>query len=189
MEKQDGLTWHAKWSVEKFSAEDIAAAGLDPSVAERDDIVKAGVEPYEQIDREGNLLMYGGASLLWEVLEGNGTTTAAQTLTYIDDTNGYIGVGASATAAAATQTDLLTTPTRKVFDGTYPQHTDGDSLSSHADVVYKATFATGDANIAWNEWGIFNASTGGRMLNRKVESLGTKTSAASWAFTVTLSLS
>jgi len=37
---------------------------------------------------------------------------------------------------------------------------------------------------------VFNSATGGtgRMLNRKVESLGTKTSAASWAFTVTLTL-
>lgn len=188
MERTEGLTWKAKWQVEKFDAADIEAAGLDPAVAERDAIVAAGVDPTEVIEREGNLLMYGGASLLWEALMGNGTDTAAQTLTYIDDTNGYIGVGNSNTAAAATQTDLLGTDDRVVFDGSYPDHTDGTG-SGAEDIVFKSTFTTGDANFDWEEWGVFNAATGGRMLNRKVESLGTKTVAASWAFTVTLSLS
>jgi hypothetical protein len=43
-------------------------------------------------------------------------------------------------------------------------------------VSFKSSFATGEANFAWNEWGIFNSASGATMLNRKVESLGTKTS-------------
>ena len=43
--------------------------------------------------------------------------------------------------------------------------------------------------LAAKEWGIFNASSGQRMLNRKVTDLGTKTSAASWVFTVTITIS
>ena len=57
---------------------------------------------------------------------------------------------------------------------------------SNNSVTFKATFDTADANWNWNEWGVFNASTEGVMLNRKVENLGTKTSSATWVFTVTL---
>ena len=46
----------------------------------------------------------------------------------------------------------------------------------------------GDANFAWAEWGLFNASTSGRMLNRKVFSGGTKTSAEAWSLTISLTL-
>jgi len=75
------------------------------------------------------------------------------------------------------------------MDATFPSHTDGTSSGS-ASIQFKSTFGTSDANWAWAEWGVFNSPTAatGRMLNRKVESLGTKTSAASWAMTVTLSL-
>lgn len=148
-------------------------------------------EPYEIIDGNTNLLMYGGASCLWECLEGNGTGTGGQTLTYFDNSNAYIGVGADNTAAAATQTDLVATGANVVrvgMEATYPQHTDA-TTSGAATVTYRSLFGTASGNFAWQEWGIFNGSSGGRMLNRKVESLGTKTSAASWTFTVTLTLS
>ena len=93
----------------------------------------------------------------------------------------YIGVGASSTAFAASQTDLITTPTRKQVDGAPTQPASNT-------MRWVATFATGDANIAWNEWGIFNAASSGTMLSRKVESLGTKTVAQTWQFTVDLTL-
>lgn len=105
--------------------------------------------------------------------------TIGAAVTAFNNANAYIGVGASTTAHAVGQTDLITTPTRKAMDATYP--------SGAANVItFRSTFATGDANIAWNEWGVFNASTGGTMLNRKVESLGTKTGTQTWQFTVTL---
>lgn len=144
---------------------------------------------YDEVSIDGNLLMYGGASAQWQTLIGNGTTTSGQALTYFNNANAHIGVGDSSTAEAATHTDLqaATNKLRKAMDATYPQHTDGTVVGS-ASAVWRATFATGDANWAWNEWGLFNGSSGGRMLNRKVQSLGTKTSAASWQLTVTLSL-
>lgn len=96
-----------------------------------------------------------------------------------------IGVGDSATAFAATQTDLVaaTNKLRKAMDATYPQVA-GNVLT------FRSTFATADANWAWNEWAVFNttAASGGTMFNRKVESLGTKTNTQSWQFTVTLTL-
>lgn len=139
--------------------------------------------PYAVEEIEGNLLLIGGASALWERLIGT-------SITVFDNTNAYLGVGDSTTAAADTQTDLqaATNKLRKVQDATYPQHTDSTSTSGAKSITYKATFGTSDANWVWNEWGLFNASSAGRMLNRKVESLGTKTSAATWTLTVTLSL-
>lgn len=186
---REAAKWRVKATLEKFDASAILAAGLDPATAQRDAILAAGVQPTEVIEREGNLLMNGGASCLWQCLIGNGTGTASQTLTYFDNSNAHIGVGDSTTTAAATQTDLqaATNKARKAMDSTYPQHTDGTSSGS-ATITFKATFGTSDANFAWQEWGLFNASSGGRMLNRKVESLGTKTSAASWAFTITVTL-
>jgi hypothetical protein len=153
-------------------------------------LLEAGIEP-EFVEINSNLLMYGGASCQWQTLLGNGTATAGQALTFFNNAQAAIGVGDSTTAAAATQTDLVaaTNKLRKAMDATYPQHTDGVVVGS-ASIVFRSTFATGDANFAWQEWGIFNSATAatGRMLNRKVESLGTKTSASTWTLTLTLTL-
>lgn len=173
----DVLRWRAVWKVEKYDGdwtpEQIAAADAPA--------------PFAVIEREGNLLMYGGVSCLWQCLIGNGTATAGQTLTYFNNGNAYLGVGDSTTAAAATQTDLWGQQLRKAMDATYPQHTDATS-SGAASIVFKSTFGSSDANFAWQEWGVFNGSSGGRMLNRKVESLGTKAGGTTWALTVTLSI-
>jgi hypothetical protein len=101
--------------------------------------------------------------------------------TFFNNANSHIGVGDSTTAFNASQTDLVaaTNKLRKAMDATYPSG--GSNV-----ITFRSTFATGDANFAWQEWGVFNASSGGTMLNRKVESLGTKTSAQTWQFTVTL---
>jgi hypothetical protein len=135
--------------------------------------------------------MYGGASVQWQTLLGNGTATAGQALTYFNNAQAAIGVGDSTTAAAATQTDLqaATNKLRVGMDATYPQHTDG-TTSGSASAVFRSTFSTAQANWAWQEWVVANSATAGtgRILNRKVESLGTKTSAASWQMTVTLTL-
>lgn len=176
---QDAVRWRAVWRVEKYDG-DWTAEQIATGDAPR---------PYEVLEREGNLLMYGGVSCLWQMLIGNGTATAAQTLTYFNNANAQIGVGDSTTAAAATQTDLqaATNKLRKAMDATYPQHTDA-TTSGAASIVFKSTFASADANFAWQEWGIFNGASGGRMLNRKVESLGTKASGTTWALTVTITL-
>jgi hypothetical protein len=102
-------------------------------------------------------------------------------VTAFNNANAYIGVGDSTTAHAVGQTDLqaATNKLRKAMDATYP------SVATNV-VTLRSTFATTDANYAWQEWGVFNASSAGTMLSRKVESLGTKTSAQTWQFTVTL---
>jgi hypothetical protein len=108
-------------------------------------------------------------------------STIAAAATPFNNANSYIGVGDSTTAFAASQTDLqaATNKMRKAMDATYP--------SGAANVItFRSTFATTDANWAWQEWGIFNASSAGTMLSRKVESLGTKTNTQTWQFTTTL---
>ena len=103
-----------------------------------------------------------------------------------NNANAHIGVGTSSTAFAATQTDLQGSPVRKAMVATYPQR-------SGAALTFRSLFGTADANQAWNEWGVFNGSgsgtagpTGVVMLNRKTESMGTKTSAELWQITVTV---
>ena len=109
--------------------------------------------------------------------------TIGAAVTPFNNANAFIGVGDSTTAQTVAQTDLqaATNKMRKAMDATYP--------SGAANVItFRSTFGTADANWAWQEWGIFNNGTNGSgtMLSRKVESLGTKTSAQTWQFTVTL---
>lgn len=153
-----------------------------PGVAE-DRCADPSVEPDEVLESEDNLLLIGGASALLQRLIGTAITA-------FDASNAHLGVGDSTTAAADTQTDLQasTNKLRKAMDATYPSHSDSTSSSGAKTITFRATFGTSEANFAWQEWIIANASSGGRALNRKVENLGTKTSAQTWQLTVTLTL-
>lgn len=103
-----------------------------------------------------------------------------EAVTAFNNANAYIGVGDSSTAFDAAQTDLqaASNKLRKAMEATYPQRT------ANA-VDFRSLFGTAEANFAWAEWGVFNAAAAGTMMNRKVEALGTKTSAQSWQLTVT----
>ena len=149
-----------------------------------DDDLAAGVEPYEHLWDEGNLLVYGGASALWHFL-----VDSTPSLTVFDNTNAYIGVGDSSTATTAGMTDLQgASKTRNAMTATFPQHTDA-TTSGGASCVWKITVAAGTATHAWNEWGLFNAAAAGRMFNRKVKAFGTKGAGDAWTLTVTFTAS
>lgn len=165
----EDVRWRCHWKLEKFNWEGPV------------DELPANLPPWEVLEGQGNLLMYGGASILWELLIGAGGTV-------FSNANAHIGVGDSSTAAAATQTDLqaVTNKLRKAMDATYPIHVDGVT-SPAASISFKSSFSSSEANYVWAEWAVFNALAAGRMLNRKVEALGTKTGGA-WALTVTLTL-
>lgn len=100
--------------------------------------------------------------------------------------NAHIGAGGGAGATGAfakTQTDLQgASKTRKAMDATFPTV----SGTPAAVITAKSTFATGDANYAWDEVALFNASSAGRMFSRLVQSFGTKTSSAVWVMTLTV---
>lgn len=184
----DAVRWRARWSIHKY---DDPTGAIAEALADGADLDAFAAHLVDVLEREGNLLMYGGASCLWQCLIGNGTGTAGQALTYFNNGNAALGVGDSTTAAAATQTDLqaATNKLRKGMDATYPQHTDA-TTSGAATITFRATFGSSDANFAWQEWIVANSPTAGtgRALNRKVESLGTKASGTTWVFTVTLTL-
>lgn len=98
-----------------------------------------------------------------------------EAVTAYNNANAFLGSGDSTTAFAATQTDLqaASNKVRIAMSATFP--TRATNVLS-----FRSLFDTGDANWAWQEWGLFNASTAGTMFSRKVESLGTKTSAQQW---------
>jgi len=118
-----------------------------------------------------------GRNLLADALNGDAITP-------YNAANAYIGVGDSNTAFNAAHTDLqaASNKLRVAMDATFP-------TKAVNVLTYQATYTTGQANFAWNEWGIFNASSGGTMLCRKVESLGTKTSAQAWQINCAITVS
>lgn len=124
---------------------------------------------------DGNLLLNTGINALLNLLIGSGTA--------FNYTNARIGVGDSSTAAAAAQTDLQAS-TNKAYaamDATYPQ-------VSGQTVTFRATFGSGVAAFAWNEFVIKNNATG-ICLNRKVEAHGSKASADTWVVQVQITIS
>jgi hypothetical protein len=196
---RDSIEWRCERTIRKFNTSEgelLELFTLD-ELAKLTDAEKLsalesnGAEPYEVLDREGNLLMFGGASFLWEAAIGNGTATAGQTLTYFNNAQAAIGVGDSVTAAAGTQNDLqaASNKLRKAMDATYPTHTDG-TASGNATITFRSTFGLTDANYHWQEWIIANSATAGtgRALNRKVEDNGTKVSTAIWQFSIAVTL-
>jgi hypothetical protein len=121
-----------------------------------------------------------GFTAIASLLMADGSVTA------FNNANAYLGVGDDTTAFAATQTDLnpgvSSNKLRAGMAATYPQR-------SGAQITFQCSFTTAQANWAWQENGIFNAASGGTMLTRKVENLGTKTSASTATFTKTLTIS
>ena len=139
-----------------------------------------GRAPDSAEEYEGNILTTVGAGDLWKGLTGG-------SLTVFSNANAYIGVGdgnGSVPTVNASDTDLTATTNklRVAMDSTFP------TLSTNT-AVFQSTYGTSQANFAWNEWGVFNASSSGDMLNHKGQALGTKVNTASWQLKVTLSLS
>jgi superfamily II DNA or RNA helicase len=66
----------------------------------------------------------------------------------------------------------------------------GDAYRPRVTITFQSSFGALQANYAWNEVSIFNSATAsiGRMLNRLVQSFGTK-SGGTWSMTVTVTIS
>jgi hypothetical protein len=129
-------------------------------------------EPFEVIDSDPNLALTAGITLMWQLAAGLGGTAWSAS-------NARIAVGTdTTTAAAAGQTALVAESARQIVDAA--PNVSGASIS------FTATFGTGSANVAWNELGVTNASSGGTFLNRLRQGFGTKASSSSWVATLTL---
>lgn len=172
-ERHDPATWQVHTKIAKydgdFTAEQIDAGEADGALI-------------EVLEDDGNLLLIGGVSLLWELAIGN---RAAGALEYLNNGNARIGVGTSAAAEADTQTALQAGGVFKAMDATYPLHTDTTGTAGSKTITWRSTFASADANQVWAEWGVDN---GTRLLNRKVAANGTKASGQTWQFSVTVTI-
>lgn len=167
-QRESGL-WMSEFRLEKYEGDVEDFRGREREFFAR--------RPYEVLEGEKNVLANAGITALLQLL------TAAASPTAFSNAAGFLGVGDSNTAAAASQTDLqaATNKLRKAMDATFP------SVSAQT-ATWKSTFASSDANFAWEEWAIFNASSSGTMLNRKATTMGTKASGTSWALTVTVTV-
>jgi hypothetical protein len=196
----DSIKWDVLATIEKFDASDIEAYArqgrfetVDRSdgglYVPRHEIVAAGIQPYEVVTSTGNLLTTAGVTRIWNLVTNQGATQA------FDSTHTRVGVGNTGNAAgseAAGDTDLAASAgsTNRQF-----KTVGGAGTVSTNTLSFTATFGTSLANFAWNEWGIDQGTADATtvtapLLNHKIVSggLGTKTSSASWAFTVTVSL-
>jgi hypothetical protein len=164
-----GVMIRRHWRIEKYLGD----------FKEAKDIPK-DLKPYEVLDLgEENLLLNEGINELWTLACGTGGTK-------FDNTNAYIGVGDSNTAADASQTGLqaATNKLYKAMDGGYPTY--GTSQKA----TWRSTFGSDDANFTWNEITVANGgSDSAKNLNRKVQSMGTKASGTTWVATLEITLS
>lgn len=144
-----------------------------------------GMVPDKIVVVPGNLLLNEGLQRLADLLIGAGGTA-------YNNANAFIGVGDSATAEAASQTDLQagTNHFYKGMNVTLPTR-------ASQTITWASDFTTTEANYVWNEWSVSAGATsasgsgfliGTTNLNRKVTSLGTKTT-GTWTLTAQITFS
>lgn len=178
----DSFNWNVEWEVHKYKTDTA------------DDVRQNKIEPYEVLNKKGNLLMYKGASSMWEYMLGNGTTSAGSALAYFNNSNSRIVVGTSTISVSGLQTNLQSgtaTYSRAIgtMEATYPQHLNVNDAAAGT-VTFKSIYGPGVAEFDWNEWGIFNGTAAtSTMLNRKQEYLGIKQGGETWTLLVNIRLS
>lgn len=189
IEAADFITWSPVALVEKWDADQLAFVQRRTGIlAPSGDVLAAHVAPYEVVEAAGNLLTTAGLNRLTSLMTAAGGQAATAT-------SARLGVGNSTTAAAVGQTDLQAAAGAanrqfKVMDATYPTQANGV-------LTLKSTFPTTEANFAWDEWCVDigtptvvdGTTVAALMLNRRVQALGTKTSAGTWALTATITIS
>jgi uncharacterized cupin superfamily protein len=181
MEKTlDRVSWKAKWRIDKFKdpTNEIAKA-LQTGTPTDQAISLYGKAFICTEEFEANIALNEGLQELIDIICGLGTPTKW------DNSNARLGVGDSNTAESATQTGLqaATNKTFKAMDTGYPQR-------SNQTAEWRATFGSGDANYAWEEYTIVNAADdSGKNLNRKTASKGTKSSGETWTLSISITFS
>ena len=152
------------------------------------------------------LLVNTGGNYTAKALRESSAASGSQPNTSLKFTNAdsKIGVGDSTTAAAVAQTDLqaASNKLRKAVDATFPllvgdQYTRANPTTGATEtvtltdrqIVFRSTYASSEANYSWQEFAIFNAASGGTMLDRFVSNQGTKVAGQVWEVTITLTFS
>lgn len=124
-----------------------------------------------------NLFLTVGINELWKLFSGQSANT-------FNNANAQIGIGDSAAAAAAGQTDLqaAVNKTYKAQAASYP------TVPASGQIQYQSVFGSADANYVWNEF-VLKHSGSAICLDRGVAALGTKASGTTWTATLTLTIS
>ena len=170
------------WQVEKFDAK------VDKNIpGQLEEFWREGrsgrLKPY-QIIETANVLLQTGMLEMWDLIKG------ASAL-HFNNTDTKIGIGNDATGADPAQTDLIgASKTYNAMESGWPKTRTDDGALGYGVFQTKATFATGDANYAWNEAVVKNTNgSSNKCLCRAATGWGTKTSAATWVATHTITLS
>jgi len=186
MHAAEHVNWHAHAHVDKYDDEQVAwvrsRAGIVAPIGA--DFERLYVRPADTADSSGNLVTTAGWTRFTSLMVGAGGQALTNTAT-------RLGVGNSSTAAAIGQTDLQAAAgaANRYFmtmDATFP------SAATNV-ITAKASFATGDGNFVWAEWGMdigtptvtAGTTVNATLANRKVDALGTKASGV-WALTATI---
>jgi hypothetical protein len=180
MSVQDKISWKAKWTINKFKDQRGEIGRQLKAGAKIEDVKEKFPEAFIAKETiEGNVALNEGLQALIELAGGISTPNKW------DNTNAYLGVGDSSTAPVATQTGLLAAVNKfwEPLDATYPQRT-GQVCE------WRATFEDGDAEFAWEEYTVVNASDDtGDNLNRCIASKGTKASGEAWTLALQITFS
>ena len=129
-----------------------------------------------EVTEADNIFLTVGINELWKLATGQSVAT-------FTNATAQIGIGDSAVAAVAGQTDLqaATNKTYKAMAATYP------TVPASGAVQFQAVFLSADANYVWNEF-VVRQGTSLICFDRGVQALGTKASGTTWTATVTLSI-
>lgn len=132
--------------------------------------------PFEVVEWEGNLGLDAGIDEAWDLICSTGSPDA------YSNANAHLFVGTSTTAASSTQTGIQAGGVAKGMLSGYP-------TTASQDAVFKSSFASGEANISWQEFCLDNSSNENKALLRKLSNQGTKTSGQIWTLQLTVTMS
>jgi len=167
------VSWAMTWALEKREGDwtgSQIAAGIAP-------------RPYEtMVVKDNGLLNNGIDNLLMRLIGGPGDAYPPYA-----SGSAHIKVGDGTAAFSASHTDLQgTNVAESPMDHGYP-------TVSATTVTWKSTFGAAVANFSWEEVGVKNASgpvsSTVRLLNRRVQSFGTKVSGSTWTMTLSITVS
>jgi len=228
--KHDGINWHAFAYVDKYSADQCAYAdrvisgkvtwyrrglrrigqqqrrgwGTEYQSALNRVLLRTGDPEDGRAEADGNLLVTSGLTSITALLIGAGGSGKLYALT---TSEAVCGVGSTTTSAVVGDTVLgANGSSPNGTTGAWYQASDASFPSVSAGVItMQSTFASGNANMAWQEWcwasgtgtitagdalaSVYATGASFSMWNHKIASLGTKASGAAWVFTTTITLS
>lgn len=196
----DGIKWWPTIEVIKYDERSIAAITRDlghaPSGAELRELERLGrICPDDITVSEGNALVSSGLDRITGLITGSGTGLTSAT--------GFIGVGNSSAGVAAGQIALQGTGAGNCWymglDAVGGGPTRTTTTATNDTINVAATFNTNNSQFTWAEWCIGIATgtltpaaalpgTSPIILNRKVDSLGSKGANSTWTLSASIKL-